>query len=51
MMTQLSTLTVRITILFNILGAAVFVELEKFDECIQDCDRAIELNKDFSKVS
>ena len=28
----------------------MYLELEKFDECITDCDRAIELNKDFSKV-
>ena len=28
----------------------MYLELEKFDECIADCDRAIELNKDFSKV-
>jgi hypothetical protein len=32
------------------IGAAVYTELERFDECIADCDRAIELNKDFSKV-
>ena len=34
----------------NYKGATVYFEMELFDKCIEDCDRAIELKKDFSKV-
>ena len=33
-----------------IIGAAVYIALEKFDEAISDCDRAIEINSKFVKV-
>ena len=33
------------------IGATVYFDIEKFDECILDCDKAIELNKGFAKVS
>jgi hypothetical protein len=29
----------------------VYFEIEEFDNCINDCDRAKELNKEFIKVS
>jgi tetratricopeptide (TPR) repeat protein len=32
------------------LGAAVYNTLEKFDEAITDCEKAIELNPNFVKV-
>lgn len=32
------------------LGAAVEIELEKFDDAITDCDRALELKPGFAKV-
>jgi tetratricopeptide (TPR) repeat protein len=50
MMTLHFSQTVSETHFNHQLGAACFFELEKFDECILDCDRAIELNKDFSKA-
>jgi hypothetical protein len=32
------------------IGSTVYFEIEKFDECITDCDKALELKKDFVKV-
>ena len=34
-----------------VLGAAVFIALEKFEDAITDCDRAIETNPSFVKVA
>lgn len=34
-----------------IIGAAVYNTIERFDDGIRDCDKAIELNKNFVKVS
>jgi hypothetical protein len=33
------------------IGAAVYIALDKFDESIRDCDKAIEINPQFVKVS
>ena len=33
------------------LGANVYLEWGKPDQCIADCDQAIKINKDFPKVS
>lgn len=31
-------------------GAAVYIALERFDDAVTDCDRALELNDKFVKV-
>jgi hypothetical protein len=33
-----------------LLGAAVYFDIEKFDECMVDCNKAIEVNPTFIKV-
>jgi Tetratricopeptide repeat len=33
------------------IGSAVNTQLEKFDDAIKDCDKAIELNPNFVKVN
>ena len=50
-MSPLSTRTVSAgsLYLFNS-GAAVKIALEKFEDAINDCDRAIEINQTFPKV-
>ena len=34
----------------QVIGAACYIALEKFDEGIADCDKAIEINDKFVKV-
>ena len=34
----------------QLIGAAVYLATEEFDKCIEDCDRAIEVNSKFVKV-
>lgn len=36
--------------MINMLGSTVYYEIEKFEECITDSDKALELNKSFIKV-
>ena len=49
---SLSTIqTVILYLNIKYVGAAVYFAIEKFQESIQDCDRAIEVKKDFVKVS
>ena len=45
------TVCAHLFLTFVSLGATVYFEMELFDKCIQDCDKAIELKKDFSKVT
>ena len=33
-----------------LVGALVYITIENFEKCIEDCDRAIEINKAFVKA-
>jgi len=35
----------------NFIGAAVYLTIDKLDESVKDCDKAIEINKNFVKVT